>query len=42
VGASGVGGGGGVCAQALTLSDESKRDVDANRRGRNNTVSPIP
>ena len=45
-GASGVDGccadaGGDDCAQALTLSDERKTDIDANRRGRNNTVSPI-
>lgn len=34
------GGKGGVCAQALTLSEEMKKDVDASRRARNGMNAP--
>jgi len=36
----GCGGNGGVSAQALTLSDEIKQDVDASRRARNGMNIP--
>ncbi len=31
-----------VCAQALTLRDEIRKDVDASNRGRNDTNAPCP
>jgi hypothetical protein len=34
-------GGGGVCANAPAHSDEIKNEVDASKRGRNVTKSPL-
>ena len=36
-----VGGGGGVCAQAPTQTDEMRNDVDASKRGRNKLNTPV-
>ncbi len=40
LGEEGCGGKGGVCAQALTLSEETRKDVDASRCARNRMTAP--
>jgi hypothetical protein len=42
VGEGGDCGDGGVCANAVAHSDEIKKEIDASKRGRNDTEAPLP